>query len=675
MHSLEIERRLRLPAPDEPRALPALVLPASIGDYGKVRGRTGFRPSSSRAGFLPNRFVLAVLTLLVALAAAIATGALRLDNPFDSTRPFGARGLTLAFPNDWKVLAALNLFNDQGQWTSLIVSNEGVEGCSAEAVGTQAYPTPLFTDGVYVSEDQTGMIFGMEDRIYACVVEAPMAEGEIRLVVMRGFPQRIGIGPIEPFDSEAWFGSGAALGGGAVFFPTPEDGWDRRIDGMPAKLIVETTSIVPGAEEVRTWGIFPPEGGPELWYIRATLKGPDLEALRAEAEAIVQSIRFDTHPAPLDETTRDVALRKALDQVDRETREFQGSDLYGCFPRASGSAEGMVDELIRDGGPYGRLAEPVAVTCTTSVERGELERWRAVLTMTWAAGDGYDAGERSWDVTFDANGALETGISPLGVPDAAGQFPFPGTQGPLPAPIQGSISLSVGALAEVLPPGISYETPPVKANFQQPSEIIGDTSPSDVPSGSVVLVVDGPIHHVGVDWYRVQLQQGAWTGEYGWLPVSDGVRPLLQPTETSCPTAPTIEDLVYMHAGARVACFGDEELQLDPTMAALAEDHGNNNEIGATPEWLARYTLWRLYGAGGSAGLDAPLPFAIAPALGDSIPTGAWIAVRGHFDHSAAADCRRTYPEAWGNRPEDALTILECRQLFVITGFETRSAP
>jgi hypothetical protein len=674
MLSHEIERRLRLPAPDEPRLLPSLVLPTSIGDYGKVRGRTGFRPSASQTGFLPRRLVLAVLALVVAMVAAIASGALRLDNPFDATDTFGARGVTVVYPDDWEVVAALSPFNDQGSWTTLIVSNTGVDGCSAEDVGSETFPAPVQSGDVYISDgdDQTGAIYAIEDRIYACVVAAPMSPGEIRLVLTRGYAQRIGVGPIEPFNPTAWFGPDATLGG-VGYIPTAADGWDRQIDGMPAKLVVETTSIVPGAEEVRTWGIYPPEVlALDLWYVRATLRGPDLGTLRAHADAVAQSLRFDTHPQPLDPNQRAEALAKAIDAIDRESRAFPGTKIFGCFPRSPGEQVVTLED-----GPNGPLIEPVTVTCRTTVEETPLFLWRATLVISWEAGHGVPAGEWGWETFFAAGSGNGGGQGQF---ESNMQVAFPGVEGgELPPLLTGPLEIPIGSIVRVLPPGIDQQSAATQAMYSDPDPRIGDRILSDAVPGRRFHVIDGPITHHGTDWYRVDVQLGtSYPSELSWLPATNDGRPLLEVVDPACPGAAggamAVFDLIYILPAERVACFGDREITIDPATATLAESFGGEDMQGA-PEWLARDSLWRLYGAGGPDGVDGSLPFAIAPSVGDAIPTGTWLTVRGHFDDPAAASCTRTYPPEWNIEESPAIQHLRCSELFVVTGFEPRSAP
>lgn len=676
MLSREIERRLRLPAPDEPELLPALILPAArqAGVGVRVRRRDGGYPT--RAGFWDMRLVFAVLALLAALITAVAVGALRLDrlpNPFDPNGHFGARGVTLDYPKSWHVLAELSSLNDQGSWTTLILSNTGVEGCSSDEVGSETPPAAVPSGDIWVAGDETGAIYGLEDRIFACVMEKPLADGEIRLVLMHGFPQRIGIGPIEPFDAAAWFGNDRPANGAGFYVPSDADGWTRTIDGMPAKLVIETTSIAPGAEEVRTWGITSPSGF-DVWYVRATLRGPDLEALRAAADMIAFSVQFDSHPPALDEATRDVALARAIDNLDRETRAFQGSDFYGCFPRSAGARSALLEDRLYEYGPDGPLAAPVPVKCTTTVEPTEVGMWHATLVVSWEAGNGYASGEWGWELFFPADGGGGA-QGQMAAPDA---LKFPGTVGDLPPPLTEPLVIPRGSIVEVLPPGVDQSGPVIQALYQSPeSAKIRDHIAYDARPGYRYYVIDGPMTVAGFEWYLVEWQHGTSFGvEYVWVPATDGVRPLIRVIDPSCPAAPVgVIDLLELLPAERILCFGDQELTLTPTIAALAE-HNPGGEVEGTPAWLAKDPQWRMFGAGGPDGLDGSLAFAIDPSLGETVPTGTWLTVQGHFDDPASRTCVRTFPEGWGPIAETSeMQRWRCRELFVITSFETRSAP
>ena len=675
----EIERLLRRPSPGEPTILPDLILPVSAPGPGAVRGRVGSGRTGRSVGLLPPRLVTAVLLLLGALVGAIATGALRLDrltNPFDLDAVFGGGGISIDYPKDWTRLTPDNPFGSSGANTVLVVSSTGVEGCSEDDIEAYVEPTPYPSSSVDVVEIppvQDGTIVGLEDRILACAIEQPMAAGEIRIAVTSGMPQAIAVGPIGDFDPDLFFeGDNPEF---AFYIPTEEDGWTATIDGMPAKLVVSSASATPGAEEVRTWIVFAPGGNTGPWYVQVTLRGPDLEALRTQAAMIAGSLRFDHHPPALDVATRDIALARAIDAIDRETRLWRGSDLFACFPRAPGATEATIDDLLHEYGPDGALAKAVTVTCTTAVEPTPFETWYATFIVAWEAGDGYEAGEWGWYTGFDANGDPAGSTGQL---FRAEELTFPGTVGELPPPLDGPFEIPIGSIVEVLPPGILQTEGPIQAIFADPHPTIGDHVAFDAQPGRRYGVVDGPIAHVGVAWYLVQSRPGtSYVSEYLWLPSSDGVRPLVRVVNPACPDGdPNVVDILRLQPLEAVACFGDRELRLDPAIARLVDDEGNMNEVGGTPEWLARYTAWRLFGAGGPEGLDGGMAIAISPDLGDTIPTGTWLIVRGHFDDAAAESCERSYPAEWNLPPEPRQrTLAECRALFVVTGIEPRSAP
>lgn len=662
MHSHEIERRLRLPAPDEPALLPALVLPAFDGGFGAARGsvRLG-RQSRAILGAPPLAFAL--LALLIAMIGAIAIGALRLDrlpNPFDPNAGFLGRGVTLDYPKDWEVVAATNPFNDRGSFTALIVSNVGVTGCAESDLGPAATPTPVMSGAAV---EYVGDPAPLEDRIFECIIEKPMAAGEIRLVLSLGYPQQAGVGPYEPIDATAWFGPDADTDGGSFYIPTEGDGWTQLIDGMPAKLVVETTSIVPGAEEVRTWGVYPPEAFTGLWYVRATLRGPDLEALRVEADTVAQSLRFDANlPPPLDDARRDEALARGIDTIDREFREFRNSDMFGCFPRAPGAQDALLTS-----GPDGPLVTPVPVTCGSEIEATALRLWQVTLTVAWEAGEGYDAGRKAWVHFFDRDGAGGGG----GERNQEADVVFPGSVGELPPPLDGPLTIPMGAIVTVLPPGTQG---PIGRLFADPNEMIDFRVVTG--GGRRLHVVGGPLTHVGTDWYLVDTEHStSGFRELQWAPSTDDGRPLLQVVEPACPTgAVDVVAILDLIPAERLACFGNGELVLEPTMLGRL-DLDVGGPIVGTPEWLAEDPNLQLYGSDGPDGVEGALPVALAPTV-EQPPQGVWLRVRGHFDDAASVGCVRTYPEDWDVSNESAeIQVLRCREKFVITAFETRGAP
>ena len=133
MHSEEIERRLRLPAHDEPSLLPPLLLPQA-GGFDLTGGRVRAGSAGGSLRLLSPRLVIALVALLAALAAASVSGAIRLDqlpNPFRTVSSFESDGVSLDYPDGWHQLTPDDPRGMSAGMTSLIVSNRDVDGCNA----------------------------------------------------------------------------------------------------------------------------------------------------------------------------------------------------------------------------------------------------------------------------------------------------------------------------------------------------------------------------------------------------------------------------------------------------------------------------------------------------------------------------------------------------------------
>ncbi len=667
MRDVEIERRLRLPAPEEPGILPALVLPIpeESDRLGAVQVRARFLERRQSWWSSSPRMILAVLGLLVAMAAAVVAGAMRLNlipNPFDPDAGLRMRGISIDIPEGWVRLTAPDPLGSSLGFTVLIASNVGVEGCSEEDLPPV---TPAYS--------------GRADQVLECVLEKPMEPGEIRLAVSQSWPQLAGNFSVPSwigtFDHTEWFGSKIF----DLYIPTASDGWTETIDGWPAKLVVAPESGAVGSDESRTWAVINPAvGGGDPWFISASLRGPDLEALRAQADDVARSFHFEVNLPTLDAALRDDAVGHAIDDTDRETRLWRGSDLFGCFPRKPGEQSALLNDRLFEYGPDGPLAEPVPVTCTTAIEPTSLRLWHVTLIVSWDAGDGYPAGHWDSQGFVDGNGTHTYMSGAL----FRGPTLSPGSVGTPPPPLEGPLVIPVGSIVEVLPPGIDSDTAPFRGLAEEPNATIGDLDQNlagSIAPGRRFYVVEGPVAHVGVDWYRLEINRGAgYPSAFGWTPASTGNRPLLMVVEPRCPTGDVgIDDLLDMIPAERMLCFGSRELTLGPTILALDGTRWpGEGEVQGTPDWLAKDTLWRLFGPSGPDGVEPPLPVAIAPSLGTNVPSGTWITVHGHFSDPASSTCRRSFPEGWGAAPEPRdVQILQCRELFVITSFEERGTP
>ena len=235
-------------------------------------------------------------------------------------------------------------------------------------------PAAIQSGHVIVNPAPSGPSYaGIEDQVFACALDAPMAPGEARVAVSLGPPQMVGIGPIEPFDAPAWFGPESSLGNSSFHVPAAADGWSETVDGMPAKVVVVPGVDASGPDEIRTWALDDPNAFGKVWFIRFALKA-DLEGLRAQADTIARSLRFDVKPTPLAQDDRDILLAEAIDRIDREARAQTRGPASSVFPRTAGEQRVQLTD-----GPGGPLLDPVDVTCTTTIELTPLNLWHATL--------------------------------------------------------------------------------------------------------------------------------------------------------------------------------------------------------------------------------------------------------------------------------------------------------
>lgn len=672
MHSDEIERRLRLPAPDEPSFLPPLLLPQTTAGFDLTGRRVRAGSTGGSLRLVSPRLAIALVALLLALAAAMVTGALRLDRLFErlpKELSFTGDGVAFDIPDGWVQLTPDDPFNNSAAFTTLVVANRDVEGCAASEVPWVTRPPDIIVtpapgasgDALYVEPPRDGPDYsGIEDQVFACIVDAPMTPGEVRIAVSFGAPQEIGVGPIEDFDPTAWFGPDAQLGD--VPFkqlPAEETGWTEVIGEMPAKLVVTPGSDGDGPDEIRTWGVYDTQAFHDIWFIRASLRGPNLDELRARADGIARSMRFMRRPNVLDEARRDAALASAIDGLDREFRQSQGSRIIACFPRTPGEQTVVVEE-----GLAGPLLEPATVTCSTTLDETPLHLWRARLVMTWPAGDGWPAGSWGRELFFSGE-EFTTAQAQIGDDRF---LIFPGTTSPEAAPLEQPLELAPGTIVQVLAPGLRQTSRVVTESWDNPHETIRDRFVYEAQGGRRFTIVDGPISHIGAQWYLVEAPLGtSYPTVFQWLPVSDGNLQLIRVVEPRCPPEPTVADLMTLLPAERVRCFGGQDITLGPVTATRAEDF-SDAPIEGDPAWLVAAPL-RLYGEDGPKGVDGSLPVAVDPALPDELPTDVPLTVTGHFEDEAAANCAWREPSDWG-RESPAQQQLRCSEIFVVTGIE-----
>ena len=541
----------------------------------------------------------------VATASASASG-LPAATPSPSPTPsadvatFDGGGLSFSYPATWRVWRSETFFMTGS--SIAIVGNGDLSACGKASVDVN------------------------------CAYAARFAPGEVRVFV----------------------GTAASAGGSVK---EPEGGFTRFVDGMP--VVEREIGPLPqtGQDGTVTWQIGMP-GAVDNWYVvEAGIRGPGSVALRAEAEALVASIRFD-HPAPslpTDPAAIDALVATTVDALDRDARESYHSRFYACFPRKVGAS----DPTVITDGPGGPLASPVEVTCSIVVRPLEVGLFEIELDASWPSGPGYAAGTVRSFVTVDGDGKLGEMRNP-------NDTWFPVTEPATPAPATTPIALAPGSLVVVLYPGVQFW-----ADTHH-----GDAL-SDAPFGQRLWIVSGPVSAGGESWYRVQWQPTpTYDGIAGWMADTFEGHPVVEPAKPRCPDrVMDVAQLTDLHPAERLLCFGARPIDLGHVWFET-KDNATFPATG-TPAWLAGSASVLMFGSTGPNGVDPALLARGGPAAGD-LPLNTWLTVTGHFDDPAAGSCTRRW---WGDPASTPLEltaaeqVLTCREQFVITSFRSVAAP
>ena len=662
----EIERRLRFAAPDEPALLPELVLP--VGTPG-VRA-AAVRMRGSAAPTRNPRLAYVLLALLLAAALAVAAGAVRLLDRQDplatACDPMiaGVEGcLPVPVPAGWIDLGS-------GQFQSGEFAEAGLGYTFAQQImasaplGACATPGGPFPEAVPSGDVQVVEVpLPTPDAGLACLRAAPLPENGVRIVTFRGSRSLGG-------DAE----TGAIIDSSE---PTAEAGWTETVGGRPARL-----TILPGTgeriAETRIWDVIWPGSVSVVLRIKADIAGPDVDAGRAKAQEVIDAVDFQWDVPPLDEGKKNDVLKAGLDQLDRSARESH-SDLYSCFPREPGSRSATIRGS--EGGP---LAEPLAVTCSSSIEPSVAAVWRITLEVAWQAGEGYPADTLrteyfSTGQSYGMGGiAIEGGLTTsVAGRTAAWDDPtfswFPNTHYEPPAPLAQPLNLPAGPLARILWPGEDTASEPGGGEDSMYPNIVG----------THVWVLDGPVVLGDDEWYRVQAGT-SFAVDAGWIRGTRDGRPQLELVEAECPAADgiTVGDLMWLIAAERLLCFEDREVTIEHGVMTFDDAYADSQCTGddnvvrpcPTPEgasaWIAAVPGWSLYGAGGPYGPEPGLFVWLAPGVPPPVD-GEAVRVKGHFDDPAAQACA-TFPTDGFAVPEGdhELLLLLCRERFVVTSIE-----
>jgi hypothetical protein len=155
----------------------------------------------------------------------------------------------------------------------------------------------------------------------------------------------------------------------------PADAKAIDVDGLPGYLQTgPSDEPMLGADRTWTWTL-PSHGSVDNSYqLRAVVRGPDLDLMTSQLQALISTVRYDPPVArlPVTGAALDAALATTLGEL------AASSAAWRCFPAHVGSATGTISEF--PGGPA--LLAAHDATCQTAVEATALQLWRATFTVT-----------------------------------------------------------------------------------------------------------------------------------------------------------------------------------------------------------------------------------------------------------------------------------------------------
>lgn len=178
--------------------------------------------------------------------------------------------------------------------------------------------------------------------------------------------------------------------------------------------------------------------------------------------------------------------------------------------------------------------------------------------------------------------------------------------------------------------------------------------------GDRAFVVNGPVQDSGYTWYQVAplLRPDGSAAAFGWIAAASREgEPWVRPAEPACPGAVNLMTVLALQPLERLACFGDQRLQLSSARISCGIADG---PWTGDPAWLASFS-----GCGLAEGDDV---LAVrTPPGGRDVATylPGPVTVRGHFDDPASATCTITSAVPEVPAPPREQAVLLCRTQFV----------
>lgn len=275
---------------------------------------------------------------------------------------------------------------------------------------------------------------------------------------------------------------------------------------------------------------------------------------------------------------------------------------------------------------------------------------------------------------------LSEHVTPRVAPASPSPSPSPSPARPSTEPTH-IAGVEPGLYAKVVADNLRIRSKPTVSDDSEKLEPL-------LEDGIRLLVIEGPVEASGYDWFHVQPSGYAKPGQNypaGWVAAGKDGEHWIEPYAFDCPPVPTDVDgfgdlnpaqakLDYYY---RISCYGG----LDVTFTARLEQQaapcvGSDLPYAIEPDWFGDCSTGYHHGLVALNSYHRGVGHAWAPnvdlsiAAGPGAPPEEWptVEVTGQFDHPAAKTCQRV-PNV-EDTPDfrlPALTILDCRNVFVVT--------
>jgi hypothetical protein len=328
--------------------------------------------SNVRLGFAAAAVLLLVAVVLVPLAIGTRPNLVADTSHAPTPAPTGLAhfdrdGLAFDYPAAWTATVS-----GQNMRYVAILDYVGTGSGLATCVPLTPGPNDQFISGTFCEHNVTvgpGQV----------IVELSLPGGPVHL------------GPIDPSDPSALDPAGKYV----------------TVGGLPA---IFSEGSAADAATTLDWTLSVPGQLGSRYQIHVEMKGPGLDLMRAQVEALVASLQYD----PL------VPVLKAVDgpriAAIGLAKAAANDPSFACFPTIPGTS---VAATVLQFPMYSPLHKPLPVTCSTQIAPNAIGLWKMTLTESWTAASDRSAGSLTttlWLAPDGTPGPQDGGAAPSEMP-------------------------------------------------------------------------------------------------------------------------------------------------------------------------------------------------------------------------------------------------------------------